>query len=207
MKLAAALVGVFLLFGCSATAAPPAPSGVSPSPASTTPSPAKSAAPTRTYTADESALIEADGRSLSDSNLQEFLDAAHGLCTEFVDIDDDVIFTSIMKETEEKRMTVGRIMLLLCKEPRFTALVASLSVPGALASGTYYVGTGADQIAPGSYKTIGPVTNCYWVRKDKNGSIIKNDLVENAPGGVQLTVKATDYEVTMSRCGVWVPAK
>ena len=58
MKLAAALVGVFLLFGCSATAAPPAPSGVSPSPASTTPSPAKSAAPTRTYTADESALIE-----------------------------------------------------------------------------------------------------------------------------------------------------
>lgn len=32
-------------------------------------------------------------------------------------------------------------------------------------------------------------------------------FLENATGGVQLTVKATDYEVTMSRCGAWVPAK
>ena len=67
------------------------------------------------------------------------------------------------------------------------------------------MGDGENEITPGKYKTAGAAQNCYWVRKDANGEIIDNELVANAPGGVRMTVRASDHEVTLQGCGIWIP--
>jgi hypothetical protein len=62
--------------------------------------------------------------------------------------------------------------------------------------GTYEVGTGDGQVAPGKYKSPGPG---YWARlRSSNGSdIIANDLKD---GPMVLTVLKTDKYVEISRC-------
>lgn len=66
--------------------------------------------------------------------------------------------------------------------------------------GTYEVGTGDGQVAPGKYRSPGGST-CYWARlKDGDGDlgdIIANNLGE---GQALLTVKATDGLVEVRGC-------
>lgn len=64
--------------------------------------------------------------------------------------------------------------------------------------GTYEVGTGDGQVAPGKYKSPGPG---YYARLKSDdgelGSIIDNQLSE---GQLLLTVKKTDKYIEVSRC-------
>lgn len=209
MRLGVALLSCLLLSACSA---PQPEAATVPTPGAMPQGPSMSptmltATPTPSFTADELALLKADGWSLNDPAAKGFVDSAHNFCSSLTSIKDEDIFTALKASTEAKRLTGGRIMLLLCKEPRFTPLVVAVEVPGSFASGTYYVGTAPGELKPGQYKTTGAVQNCYWVRKDKAGKILANDLVTNAPGGVRITVKPSDYEVTMERCGIWVLVK
>lgn len=209
-KLIAVLAGAVVLAGCSSAPAS-TPETPSPSPEKTIPVvgefPSPSPSPEKPLTAEEIALIKADGRRQSDPGIQQFLEAAHNLCTQFALTTDEDIFAALKDSQVEDRRTAGRILLHLCDDTdRYMPLVVAAELDESFASGTYYVGDGDNEIKPGTYKTIGGVKDCYWVRKNEAGKIIANDLVSNAPGGVRMTVKASDYEVTMERCGAWVPA-
>ena len=211
MRLGLALLSCLLLVGCSAPP-PQTPPNVTHSVGSATPTPSASPdtaslPPATSFTADVLALLKADGWSAADPAAAAFVESAHDVCSSFASIADEDIFMALKDSTEAQRETGGRIMLLLCNEPRFVPLVVAAEIPESIVSGTYYVGTASGELAPGKYKAAGAVENCYWVRKDKTGDILDNDLVSNAPGGVRITVKPTDYEVTMERCGVWVPVE
>lgn len=149
----------------------------------------------------------ATGISLpTEPGAEEFIESAHELCDTFDKTTDEDAFEALRGSTSDKKRTAGQILMLLCSDSeRYMQIVVAVEIPEARASGTYYVGDGDDEITPGDYRTIGGVRNCYWVRKDKKGEIIDNDLVSNAPGGVRMTGKASDYEVTMERCGLWIP--
>jgi hypothetical protein len=64
--------------------------------------------------------------------------------------------------------------------------------------GTYKVGTGAGQVAPGSYTSPGSEF-CYWARLKRNDGELGDIISNNAGKGQQiLNVKATDGYVTVS---------
>lgn len=164
--------------------------------------------PAPTFTAAELALMEADGWKATDSGAQSYIDRAHDLCDTMDQSEDVDIFTALRESEDGKRRTAGRIMLLLCdNSERFAPIIVASELPGARASGLYYVGDGPAEIAPGRYRTIGGVKDCYWKRAREDGDIIANDLVTSAPGGVRITVKASDHSVVMERCGIWIPEK
>jgi hypothetical protein len=66
--------------------------------------------------------------------------------------------------------------------------------------GTYEVGAGDGQVAPGRYKSPGS-SMCYWSRL-KNGDGELGDIIDNNVGSGQmiLTVKATDGFVEIRGC-------
>lgn len=209
-RIAVCLAIIPLLVACSGGA----PTSVASSPsAPPTPTATRSATPTPIKTAPyfntaELALLQAAGWSATESGAEEFIQSAHELCGTFDKTTDEDAFEALRGSTSDKRRTAGQILMLLCSDSeRYMQIVLAVEIPEARASGTYYVGDGDDEIKPGDYRTIGAVRNCYWVRKDKKGEIIDNDLVSSAPGGVRMTVKTSDYEVTMERCGLWIPNK
>lgn len=59
-------------------------------------------------------------------------------------------------------------------------------------------------VKPGTYKTTSRVTNCYWERSTRSGQRLANDFITNAPGGVTVTIAATDGGFTTQGCGDWV---
>lgn len=210
-RIASSLAIIPLLVACSGGA--PTSVASSPSVPPATATAVRSATPTPIKTAPyfntaELALLQAAGWSATESGAEEFIESAHQLCDTFDKTTDEDAFEALRGSTPDKKRTAGQILMLLCSDSeRYMQIVVAVEIPEARASGTYYVGDGDDDIKPGDYRTIGGVRNCYWVRKDKKGEIIDNDLVSNAPGGVQMTVKASDYEVTMERCGLWIPNK
>jgi hypothetical protein len=71
--------------------------------------------------------------------------------------------------------------------------------------GTYEVGTGAGQVAPGKYKATGPDgsngAGCYYARlKNNDGSV--GDIIANniGDGPSVFTVKASDGAVQIAGC-------
>ena len=78
--------------------------------------------------------------------------------------------------------------------------------PGTITEGTWEIGQGADQVAPGVYKVDFRGTHCYWARlRNATGSdsIIANNLVA-APGPIVLEILTTDKYVQTNSCGTWV---
>lgn len=204
-RLLLALVLLPVLAACSGApaSAPDASVGATSTPAPTSAKPTPSKVP-RSFSTEELALIEASGRSTSDSNIEEFIDSAHNVCDTVKPLSDETVLMSLQQVDADARKRAGQIMIMLCGEERLMSVVIAAE-SGGFASGTYYVGDGEGEIKPGKYKTVGAVQDCYWVRKDANGEIIDNDLVRNAPSGVRLTVKSSDHEVTMQGCGIWMP--
>ena len=70
-----------------------------------------------------------------------------------------------------------------------------------LSEGTYEVGTGDGQIAPGKYKSPGPPSGsqCYYARlsSDTTTDIIANDLKQ---GPMTMTVQSSDKYVEINGC-------
>ncbi|MBA9002269.1 hypothetical protein [Thermomonospora cellulosilytica] len=67
--------------------------------------------------------------------------------------------------------------------------------------GTWTVG---EDVKPGTYRTDGRVTNCYWERSTRGGDTIANDFVTNAPGGVTVTISPSDGGFTSEGCDRWL---
>ncbi|MGW5751629.1 hypothetical protein [Nocardia rhamnosiphila] len=75
-------------------------------------------------------------------------------------------------------------------------------------NGTYAVGTGKNQIPPGTYvcsKRDGMIRDGYWERTTVDGEIIDNNFVTSAQE-VTVTIAATDGQFTSERMGTWKPA-
>jgi len=75
-----------------------------------------------------------------------------------------------------------------------------------LGEGTYEVGTGKNEIKPGTYQTTGSVDDCYWERTRADGGIVANNFVTHAKT-ITVTVKASDGSFTTERCGTWKRTK
>lgn len=73
--------------------------------------------------------------------------------------------------------------------------------------GRYTVGNKPGLILPGRYRLRGPLANCYWERSTANGSIIANQFITNAPGGVTVSVRSgegfTSQGCTAEEGGKW----
>ncbi|NRQ35965.1 hypothetical protein HII36_29645 [Nonomuraea sp. NN258] len=73
---------------------------------------------------------------------------------------------------------------------------------GGFGEGTHTVGK---DIKPGTYRTVSkPVTDCYWERSTGSGDIIANQLVNNAPNGITLTLRAGEGFTAREGCGNWI---
>jgi hypothetical protein len=74
--------------------------------------------------------------------------------------------------------------------------------------GTIIVGTGPNQIPPGTYRaTAAPgklITDGYWERTSRSGDIIDNNFVSSAQE-VTVTIEATDGQFKSSNMGTWKP--
>ena len=66
-------------------------------------------------------------------------------------------------------------------------------------NGSYFV---PDKIPPGTYRTRGPVADCYWERTSADGDIIDNDFVTIAKE-LTVTVLPGDGAFTTRGCGQW----
>ena len=80
---------------------------------------------------------------------------------------------------------------------------------GCFGDGTFLVGSGKTQVAPGLYTTsVAPGGFCYWARlRSTSGTpdaVITNDIVSG--GRAFLLVARSDRAVESDGCGVWVPA-
>ncbi|SEG45234.1 hypothetical protein SAMN04489712_105292 [Thermomonospora echinospora] len=72
---------------------------------------------------------------------------------------------------------------------------------GSFEDGTWEVG---EDIKPGTYRTDGGVTDCYWERSTGGGDTIDNNFVTNAPKGVTVTIAPSDGGFTSRDCGLWL---
>lgn len=63
--------------------------------------------------------------------------------------------------------------------------------------GFYTVGV---EIAPGTWRSDGSGSGCYWARLDRNQEILANHF---GSAGGSVTIRASDYEVEFSDCGTW----
>lgn len=82
------------------------------------------------------------------------------------------------------------------------ALIVSPSMVSAqapqLKDGVYLVN---QQVAPGTYRSTGKGTSCYWQRSGESGNILDNHY--GFTGGV-VTIQPTDYQFESKRCGPWI---
>lgn len=63
-------------------------------------------------------------------------------------------------------------------------------------------GVGPGGIPAGTWRTVKPVSNCYWERSTGNGDIIENNFINHAPDGATVTVNDGEG-FTTQRCGFW----
>jgi type II secretory pathway pseudopilin PulG len=75
-----------------------------------------------------------------------------------------------------------------------------VDLPAIVTGGSHVVG---QTIQPGTYRTLGPVEDCYWETLDPAGEINDNNFVSAAPQ-VIMTVRSSDFAVNFERCGMWV---
>ncbi|MFB9558624.1 hypothetical protein ACFFTP_31145, partial [Streptomyces roseoviridis] len=68
------------------------------------------------------------------------------------------------------------------------------------------IGASEGEIAPGTYRTRGPSTDCYWERTAKDGTILDNRFATSTQE-VKVTVRATDGQFTTRGCGQWTKAQ
>ncbi|MCA1223468.1 hypothetical protein [Streptomyces sp. 8L] len=75
--------------------------------------------------------------------------------------------------------------------------------------GTYRVVSkprGELEIAPGSYRTSGDLSGCYWERTTSSGHVIDNQYATSARS-ITVRVAASDGQFTSKGCGTWKPVR
>ncbi|MFT2690804.1 hypothetical protein [Clavibacter zhangzhiyongii] len=73
----------------------------------------------------------------------------------------------------------------------------------AVADAATPLGVSPKVLAAGTYKTVGTPTDCYYEINNQRGSIITNNFVNSAPGGLSVTLRS-GQGFDSSGCGAWV---
>ncbi|MFD4795871.1 hypothetical protein [Streptomyces anulatus] len=211
---AAGLAAVVLVSGCGggdggdakATAASSSPP-VSPSPSATPPEP-----PPAALTAEEKvdALAEAGGW-LPDEVASAYVADICGTLSAQEESGADPVEWLTLNETDAEHAAVLKAGVpLLC--PEWSKTVTEVLGAGVrfYSDGTYRVmanpGSAADAIAPGVYRVVGALEDCYWERTSKGGEILDNGFATSARD-ITVTIASSDGQFTARGCGVWKPVK
>lgn len=109
---------------------------------------------------------------------------------------------STVTETVTRTVTETATVTAEAPAPAAAEPVAASGGPlRSFSDGTYEVGTGDGQVAPGKYRSPGDGGMCYWARLKHNdgafGDIIANNLGQ---GQMILNVKASDGYVEIRHC-------
>lgn len=70
--------------------------------------------------------------------------------------------------------------------------------PGPLLNGSYLIGEGTGMVPPGTYEVL-DVQDCYWERLDRNGYVMANNFILNAPRA-EFTVSPGDHALNIENC-------
>ncbi|MGW5989564.1 hypothetical protein ACWFRT_13695 [Streptomyces anulatus] len=211
---AAGLAAVVLVSGCGGggggdakpTAVPSSPS-VSPSPSVTPPEP-----PPAALTAEEKvdALAEAGGW-LPDEVASAYVADICGTLTAQEESGAGAVQWLTLNETDAEHGAVLKAGVpLLCPEWSKTVTKVLGSGVRFYSDGTYRVvgkpGSAADAIAPGSYRVVGALEDCYWERTSRGGEILDNGFATSARD-ITVTILPSDGQFTARGCGVWKPVQ
>lgn len=90
--------------------------------------------------------------------------------------------------------------LKVCPAAPHAKLMKLVAAGDVFIDGTYEVGV---DVKPGTYRTEGKMTDCYWERSTKGGDTIANDFVSNAPAGVTVRIRTSDGGFKADNCGMW----
>ncbi|MFB6698221.1 hypothetical protein [Streptomyces rubiginosohelvolus] len=116
-----------------------------------------------------------------------------------------------LDETDAEHAAVPKAGVpLLCPEWSKTVTKVLGSGTCFYSYGTYRVpgspGSAEGAIAPGRYRVVGALEDCYWERTSKGGEILDNGFATSAQD-LTVTVEASDGQFTARGCGVWKPEK
>lgn len=122
-------------------------------------------------------------------------------------------------QLKKKKSTTSRALLMLDEEldnylddynnavkylcPKY-APALKLAKRG-FTDGEYDIGSKSGDLRPGTYRSEKRISDCYWVRLTKHGSIIDNDFISYAPAGARVTIRSSDGGFESNGCGIWLP--
>ena len=83
------------------------------------------------------------------------------------------------------------------------ALGALVALTGCMGDGVFVVGTGKNQVPPGTYVSFGN-KNCYWKRLSGFGGSTEDIIANGIGDGRQIVdIAPTDVGFSTKRCGTW----
>lgn len=147
-----------------------------------------------THTTAQTAAIKAYQRTYREDTPIEALEAMYGIC-------------GASKADEGTLLNDDRGELagaaLLCPTAPHAATLTAIARGWTFTDGNYNVGSGPDQLPPGTYRSIAPASDCYWERTTAHGSTIANDMVTYAAKGALVTIHPSDGGFTSDGCDTW----
>ncbi|MDX5526067.1 hypothetical protein PV677_35965 [Streptomyces sp. DE06-01C] len=189
--------------GAKASSSP----SVSPSPSVVPPEP-----PAAALTAEEKvdALAEAEGW-LPDEVASAYVADICATLTDQEESGPGAVQWLTLDETDAEHAAVLKAGVpLLC--PEWSKTVTEVLGAGVrfYSDGTYRVtgkpGSAADAIAPGRYRVVGTLEDCYWERTSRGGEILDNGFATSARD-ITVTIRPSDGQFTARGCGVWKPVE
>ncbi|MFJ6238875.1 hypothetical protein ACIQH0_32890 [Streptomyces griseus] len=123
---------------------------------------------------------------------------------------DPVEWLTLDKTDGEHAAVLKAGVPLLCPEWSKTVTEVLGSGVRFYSDGTYQVtakpGSAAEAIAPGAYRVVGALEDCYWERTSKGGEILDNGFATSARD-ITVTIAVSDGQFTARGCGVWKPVE
>ena len=113
-----------------------------------------------------------------------------------------------VKGTREERLTIIVDRLSVYRKPiRFLCPRFKRDLAGAehaFKDGNFAV---PKDVKPGTYRTYGPASACYWERSTRGGHVIDSRFVSDAPNGTQVTIKGSDGGFKSEGCDLWMKVR
>ena len=94
--------------------------------------------------------------------------------------------------------TLGSLVIALALAGSVNVASTPMQAPAPLRDGTYIVN---QQIAPGTYRSTGKGSACYWERSGASGDVLDNHF--GLTGG-SVTIQAADVTFSSRHCGPWI---
>lgn len=106
----------------------------------------------------------------------------------------------------EKKLIAAGAPLLCPEWAKAVKAAFSGTYPVWISDGTFKVTShrADDAVPPGTYRTTGDLSGCYWERTRANGDIIDNNYA-TAATRITVTIRSSDDLFTSTDCGTWKP--